>query len=86
MNMKLLTKHNLPIYIKKYLKGKIDQKNNFYGSEKDGQIIFAHPDEVAWLPRFSLISLPKDNNGYRPFNDSDISLICQKLIEQYLLK
>lgn len=84
--MKLLTKHNLPIYIKKYLKGKIDQKNNFYGSEKDGQIIFAHPDEVAWLPHFSLIILPENNNGYKPVNDSDISLIYQELIEQYLLK
>lgn len=84
--MKVLNKHNLPIYIKKYLKAEFNQLKKFYGSELDRQIIFCFPEEVRWLPRFSLISLPKDNNGYRPFNDSDISLICQKLIEQYLLK
>lgn len=84
--MKIINKYNLPKYIKKYLKGELNQKNNFYGSEQDGQILFATSGEVAWLPRFSLISLPKDNNGYRPFNDSEISLICQKLIGQYLLK
>ena len=80
--MKLLDKYSLPIYVKKYLKGEGYPKE-FYGSEKDKQIIFCYKDEVSWLPRFEKINIPKEYDGFGRIKLSNIGTICEILSVKY---
>lgn len=81
--MKLLNKHNLPIYIKKYLKAEFNQLKKFYGSELDRQIIFCFPEEVSWLPRFREISIPREYDSFGCVKLLNVEQISKNLSTKY---